>query len=228
MDEPITRWSCPLSKVERETTLAYLRSRSDGTGDWIRFHQRPKSGADLAGLGLDPSRHLCVAFTNVFWDAQIHYPNNAFANQLEWLVETIHWFAARPDLQLVIRVHPAEISGTPPSRQHAAYEIRSAFARLPNNVVIVPPESSISSYMLAEHANAVIIYATKMGVELTALGIPVIVAGEAWVRNKGLTQDATSKAHYFELLSQLPLAGRIIPTAGNAQSPTPTIFSFAV
>ena len=55
---------------------------------------------------------------------------------------------------------------------------------------------------------SVIIYATKMGVELTALGIPVIVAGEAWVRNKGLTQDATSKAHYFELLSQLPLAGR--------------------
>ena len=35
--------------------------------------------------------------------------------------------------------------------------------------------------------NAAIIYGTKTGVELTSLGIPAIVAGEAWIRNKGVT-----------------------------------------
>jgi len=214
MDEPIERWEGrSLSAAERDTTLGYLRSRWEGTGDWIRFHQDPdfSTAADLKGLGLDPAKPFCVAFTNVFWDAQLHYPANAFSNQLEWLVETIRWFAARSNLQLVIRVHPAEISGSPPSRQLAADEIRSAFPNLPANVIVVPPESAASSYVLAEHANAALIYGTKMGVELAAVGIPVIVAGEAWVRNKGLTLDAISKAHYFALLSLLPFTSRIDP-----------------
>ena len=34
---------------------------------------------------------------------------------------------------------------------------------------------------------AVLIYGTKTGVELTALGKPVIVAGEAWIRGKGIS-----------------------------------------
>jgi len=54
--------------------------------------------------------------------------------------------------------------------------------------------------------NAVLIYGTKTGVELTSIGIPVIVAGEAWIRNKGLTMDAATAADYFALLERLPLS----------------------
>jgi hypothetical protein len=62
-----------------------------------------------------------------------------------------------------------------------------------------------------EPCNAVLIYGTKTGVELTSLGIPVIVAGEAWIRNKGITRDAHSVADYFQALDQLPLAARLDP-----------------
>ena len=40
-------------------------------------------------------------------------------------------------------------------------------------------------------------------------GVPVIVAGEAWIRNKGVTHDATSPADYFRILGQLPFADRL-------------------
>jgi hypothetical protein len=36
------------------------------------------------------------------------------------------------------------------------------------------------------------------------MGIPVIVAGEAWIRNKGITLDANSTEEYFRLLDRLP------------------------
>jgi hypothetical protein len=128
---------------------------------------------------------------------------------LDWLVQTCEYFASRPDLQLLIRVHPAEISGFPPSRQPILGELRKRIPVLPANIVVVPPESGLSTYALMSLCNAAVIYGTKMGVELTSVGVPVIVAGEAWIRNKGITQDARSPAEYFEMLDALPLPGRL-------------------
>jgi hypothetical protein len=212
MGEPAGAWEkAPLSAAQQQRVETYLRSRREGSGDWIRFHETGERAraADLSCLALDPEKPLIVAYTNVFWDAQIHYASNVFADQGEWLIDTVRWFARRPDLQLVIRVHPAEATGSPPSRQLAAVEIARAFPALPGNVRIVGPRNPVSSYLLAERADTAVIYASKLGVELSAVGIPVIVAGEAWVRGKGITQDAASKEHYRRLLAALPAGRRL-------------------
>jgi hypothetical protein len=128
---------------------------------------------------------------------------------LEWVVKTITYFTKRPELQLLIRVHPAEIRGTLPSRQPLVDEIKRIFPVIPQNVFIVPPESQISTYVAMLQCDSVIIYGTKTGVELTSMGIPVIVAGEAWIRNKGITRDASSIDGYFRILDQLPLGAKL-------------------
>jgi hypothetical protein len=43
------------------------------------------------------------------------------------------------------------------------------------------------------------------------MGIPVIVAGEAWIRNTGVTIDVGSQEEYFRALDRLPLPGRLPP-----------------
>jgi hypothetical protein len=212
MDEPVEVWrDRPLSPAESETLDRYLRSRWEGANDWIRFHRNPDFALtkNAAALNLDPGRPIIVALTNVFWDAQLHYPANAFRNQKDWLVKTVRWFEAHPDLQLVIRVHPAELTGTPASRQFAADEIARVFPVLPDNVTLISPKNSASTYALCDMADCAIIYATKTGVELTSMGIPVIVAGEAWIRNKGITFDAESEDHYFAMLARLPFRERL-------------------
>ena len=212
MDEPVSVWENIPWPVEREETITrYLHSRWKGENDWIRFHETPYFNKDriLAEIGCDAVRPLIGCLTNVMWDAQLHYPANAFANMLDWLLFTVRYFAERPDLQLVIRVHPAEIRGSVPTKQPVVEELHKQLGILPDNVFLVPPESNISTYALSELCDSVIIYGTKTGVELASVGIPVIVAGEAWIRNKGITTDASSPESYRRILDALPRKRRM-------------------
>ena len=212
MTEPSAHWErTPLSPTQDRELTKYLASRREGLFDWIVFHRaRHQDPKDIARrVGLDPSKPVIGLLTNVTWDAQLHYPANAFPNIVEWLVQTCQYFATRRDLQLLIRVHPAEISGFPPSRQPILDELRKRVPELASNIIVVPPESDIGTYALMSLCDAAIIYGTKMGVELTSIGLPVIVAGEAWIRNKGLTHDASSPAEYFRILQKLPFRERL-------------------
>jgi hypothetical protein len=192
--------------MEKEL-LSYLGSRGQGTRDWVRFHDHDIADLDAirAAVGIDLRKPTIAMLTNVMWDAQLHYRANAFPSMLEWVLQTIRYFGGRPDLQLVIRVHPAERTGYVPSRQPIAAEIARAVQPLPPNVVVIPPESGVSTYAVARRCNAVLIYGTKTGVELACHGIPIIVAGEAWIRGKGITLDASTAEEYFALLDRLPL-----------------------
>jgi hypothetical protein len=212
MTEPRDHWEGrELSAAQDRDLTKYLASRREGLFDWIVFHRARRQDADeiATRIGLDRSRPAIGLLTNVTWDAQLHYPANAFPDIVEWLVQTCEYFATRPDLQLIIRVHPAEISGFPPSRQPILEELRKRLPALASNIIVVPPESDMSTYALMSLCNAAIIYGTKMGVELTSVGLPVIAAGEAWIRNKGLTYDASTPAEYFRMLQQLPFADRL-------------------
>ena len=212
MDEPTAEWEhLPFDDDQERMILDYLKSRWAGTRDWIWFHEKPDEDIEklIDAKGIDRSKPIVGCLTNVFWDAQLHYPANAFPNMGAWLTETVAWFAEHPELQLLIRVHPAEIRGTVPARQKAVDELAKAFPELPGNVFVVGPEEQVSTYAAMLLCDSVIVYGTKTGVELTSLGIPVIVAGEAWIRNKGLTTDARSVPHYREILSRLPFGERL-------------------
>ena len=212
LTEPIKNWEhLEWNKKKKNKLEYYLKSRMTHKNDWIWFHENPQFKIEKIAkdLKIDFSIPTIGLLTNVLWDAQLHYRENAFPDMLSWLVQTINYFKKRSDLQLVIRVHPAEIRGTLPSRQKVVDEINKNFPTLPKNIIIIPPENNVSTYSVMYKCNGVIIYGTKTGVELTSVGIPVIVAGEAWVRNKGITIDAKSSKNYFSILDTLPFKNRL-------------------
>jgi hypothetical protein len=212
MSEPVDKWdNIPWNEEMENELLDYLKSRWYGTKDWIWFHEKPEFELQkiVHRTGIDFLKPCIGMLTNVIWDAQLHYPANIFPNMISWIIQTISYFEKRPELQLIIRVHPAEIRGGIPSRQPVINEIKKRFPFLPKNIFIIPPDSYISTYAVMEKCNSVIIYGTKTGVELTSMGIPVIVAGEAWIRNKGITIDPKTQEEYFEVLDKLPFPDRM-------------------
>lgn len=216
LDEPTEQWTgLEMTPELTRDIRAYLWSRRSGANDWIWFHDAPKEDIApvLSELGCDPAKPYVALLTSVVWDAQLHYKANAFPTMLDWLIQTVaHWGKRDDDLQLVIRVHPAEVRGGVPSRQLAAEELKKAFPDgLPKNVFVLEPDNQASTYALCENANCVIIYNTKAGVEMASMGVPVIVAGEAWVRGKGFAIDASSPEDYFQILDSLPLPEAMTP-----------------
>lgn len=213
ISEPVDAWETMDWTPEHEASIMeYLESRAEGRRDWISFHRH--SLADPAAIaratGCDFTRRPTIGLlTNVVWDAQLHYPANAFPSMQDWVFRTVEWFRGRPDMQLLIRVHPAELTGNLVSRQQVVPELQRRFPVMPENVTVIPPDSPVSTYAAMEQCNAVLIYGTKAGLELACRGVPVIVAGEAWIRSKGISIDVASADDYVRTLARLPLARRM-------------------
>ena len=207
LTEPVETWQdLDLSPGQQIILTRYLESRWNGAEDWISFSRAPVFDfkAFAKERGIDPDKPAIAMLTNVFWDAQLHYPANAFRSMRDWLIGTVRYFAARPDLQLIIRVHPAEITGNLPAREAVADILAVDIGTLPPNVFVIGPAEKISTYAVAARCRAAIIYATKAGIELLTMGIPVVAAGEAWVRGKGMAVEAASEAGYYAILDRLP------------------------
>ncbi len=211
LDEPLD-WQKIEWNDKLETELGqYLRSRWTGKNDWIKFTREKNYTKELIeqNLSIDFTKPTIGLLTNVIWDAQLHYPRNVFPDMITWLKETIRYFEKRQDIQLLIRIHPAEILNGNPSRQKVMDIINEEIPSLPDNIFIITPENTINTYAAMQCCDSVIIYGTKTGVELTSVGIPVIVAGEAWIKNKNLTIDPKSAEDYFAVLDKLPLNKRL-------------------
>lgn len=179
---------------------AYLQARIVGAADWINFTNGKEYETEKVRQELPDEYH--ALFTNVEWDAQIHFDTGIFDKQLDWICRTIDFYLMNPHTNLVIRIHPAEVKGQIPSRQPILNQIQERYNVLPSNIRIVGPDEQLSSYAILEHSNLVLIYGSKIGIEAAARGHIVVVAGDAWCRNKGFTIDPTTSEEYLQTLTQ--------------------------
>jgi hypothetical protein len=203
INEKNDRWQ-RFEMTQERTRVAddYLGSKHLVARDYTSYHVGAiqDDAAIRQELGLD-QRPLFSLYTNVLWDAQLYYRFNVYPNMLEWLFDTIRFFGEHPELQLAVRLHPGEAPGGLPTNQPILPEIQRRFPELPENVKLVRPESKVSSYVLGTMSRAALVYGARMGVELVMLGVPVVVAGEAFMRGKGFTFDPASREEYLALLA---------------------------
>ncbi len=206
--EPISRWkNINLKKIEKKT-INYLNSKALGINDYK--YKDNKVILDASSLfiknKIDLNKPLIGLTTNVIWDAQITYSDTIFKNMMEWVIQTIIYFKKRPDLNLIIRVHPTEVNADRPAKEKVADKINKLFKnQLPQNVFIIKPEDETSTYSILDECNSILTYGTKLDMEYAARGFPIIVSGDAITRNKDLVFQPKNKKEYFKLLNQLPM-----------------------
>lgn len=180
-----------------EAYLQHLPSRTYAPPDEVI---PPRSAAELREtLALTTDRRTVVLFTNVTWDLATAGRDAGFDGMFDWLGETLRLAERFPDVQFVIRVHPAE-RHVPISER--ALEWMAAHGPLPNNVRTIAPETRVSTRDLCAMANLVLAYCSTAGIEAAIYGQSVMLAGAPHYRGKGFTIDIESRAHYLEALTE--------------------------
>ena len=101
--------------------------------------------------------------------------SDVFCTQAEWVNATMEWVAHRPDLFLVIRVHPRDFPNKRESvRSEQSFRLESLLQAVPSNVHVNWPAEGVSLYELLEDTDAVLTGWSVTAMEALVLGIPVV------------------------------------------------------
>ena len=106
-----------------------------------------------------------------------------FPLQVDWVNALIDYVRDRPELFLIVRVHPREFPNKRDGVKSAhAKSLERAFDALPSNVLINWPTDMLSLYDLAEITDVFLNSMSGVGKEMGVLGIPVVLYSKmlAW------------------------------------------------
>lgn len=192
-----------------EHYLELLRGRS------TFVYSSPKSAGyvDVRKLfGVRPSQKLLVATLGSYDEeraaevvgARIHSKQALFPTQIEWVRSLLSYAQERPDIFLVLRVHPREF---PNKREgilsHHAQQLKLAFSNLPANVAVNWPDDGLSMYDFADQTDVFLNSWSSVGKEMALLGIPVVLyAPELAFYPADLGYSGTTIASYFSAIEK--------------------------
>ncbi len=131
----------------------------------------------------------------------------------EWLQRSVQFFARRPDVQLVVRIHPGERYLKGPS---VAQVVREALPELPAHIHLVEAADPINTYDLVEIADLGLVYTTTVGMEMAMSGVPVIVGGQDPLPRQRLYLDPGPGTSIISMVDQA-----LSEPAGASSEPRP-------
>jgi hypothetical protein len=186
-------------QLERLHSLFVARQHAALWENFARLWQdTPAQGGEQAraALGLD-KRPVVLLATNVLGDS-LTLGRQVFSKTMaEWISRTVQYFIGRPDIQLVIRIHPGEVLT---HGQSMAEVVRQVLPKQPEHIRLIGPKDKINTYDLIDVADLGLVYTTTVGLEMAMNGLPVIVAGKTHYRGRGFTYEPDNWVSYFKLL----------------------------
>jgi hypothetical protein len=135
--------------------------------------------------------------------------SSVFRTQAEWLRAVIKWVRQRPEIFLIIRVHPRDF---PNKRESVRSEQADALTELlkdpPRNVGVNWPSDNISLYNLLDCVDVVTTGWSVTAVEALILGVPVVTYDQRLPSYpKDIIYTGTDAETYFSNLDEALVAG---------------------
>jgi len=193
----------PLSNENEQKVERWLVGERGYVIDTTKLGGYEQSDPILSEVDLD--KPTIVLAANVIWDLAALDKQIIFNDMIEWIVETIEWFASNDNAQLVIKPHPAETAPKiPRTNENVAKALKARGVIFPKNVFLLKPDTNVTlNTLLADSdVRCVLVHSTTVGFECPARKIPVITTARSPYRGFGFTIDPQNKDEYFLHLSE--------------------------
>ncbi len=194
-----------LSKQARQQVYEYFELWKAGKVTYYPFYDdvnESSLGDASKTLGLRSGLPVVSLFPNVSWDSSSVGNESAFESMYHWAFKVVEYAKGRPDVEFIVRAHPHEASL--PDRLKTTTpicnEIRSRCSPLPSNLKLVDSSHPITSYLIGNISDVIMVYTSTLGLEFALQGKRPWVAANAYYTDKGFTLDLKSAKHMFDLL----------------------------
>ena len=192
-----------LSKEDEEKVEKWLVGERGYVIDTTKLGGHEQNDPILGEIDLD--KPTIVLAANVIWDLAALDKQIIFNDMIEWIAETIDWFASNNNVQLVIKPHPAETAPKiPRTNENVAKALNERGVIFPKNVFLLKPDTNVTlNTLLTDYdVRCVLVHSTTVGFECPARKIPVITSARSPYRGFGFTIDPQNKYEYFLYLSE--------------------------
>ena len=191
-----------MNKKRKKITFKNLNHTRFGKHDWITFQEKNQKKK----IKLNNNKINIAIFSNVLWDARVHFKESVFETCEKWIIETIRIIKNLDlkNIHLHIRIHPGEEKGFVKSRYFLEPILQDYINK--NNIKfvnLINAKDSTNSYDLADACDFSICYSSKIAIELAAFGKKVITTGDSWTKNKNITHDIVKKVEYKKVLKDI-------------------------
>ena len=193
-----------LSPDQERKVDMYIRSREHHDRDVYTYNFTPRA-SDTAKLkselGIPHDATVITLFTNLTWDAASAARHVVFPSQTEWIERTVAHFRDRPDVHVLLRVHPAElVLGT---NEPIVSNIGALLSDPPANFVVLPPNAPVNSFSVIDISDIGVAHTSTVGLEMALSSKPILLISNTHYRGKGFTYDVAGADEYFEVLDRL-------------------------
>lgn len=184
-----------LAALGKEYLAARVAGRAGdaaSTDAYGRGGTRPDRSAIAERHGWDPSRPLVCVYASVWFDNPHVFGMASFRDFADWLATTVAAAAGVPEVNWLLKPHPAELFYGGPSVGEAVG------ANLPANVGVCP--HGWNGLSLLDAVDGAITLHGTIGLEAAHLGKPVLAGDRGWYHDAGFVLHTPTRQAYLETL----------------------------
>jgi hypothetical protein len=191
------------AQLAQEFAFRYGRGSKHPDAGLQELTTMKSPGEIVAGLGLDPGKKTAVLFSHILWDANMFYGDDLFEDQETWLVESVRAMVENPNVNWIVKLHPANRYKAEATVLNDEVAIRERLGELPAHIRLLQPDTDVNTHSLFGLADYGLTIRGTVGLELPCFGAPVLTAGTGRYSDMGFTNDSSTAEEYLDKMRRI-------------------------